>query len=189
MSELETYIKSFFGVSRDELQTIASFFKPDNLKKGAFFVREGAYCNQLSFLRDGYLRTYLETEQKEVTQWISSPQYFVTELSSFMFRVPSRWNIQALSDCTMFTISEADYHQMGRHIPRWHQIEKLFMAKCFSMMEDRIMSFLSMPAKDRFQKLFDSQPELFNQVPLQYLASMIGMTPETFSRLRKKMLE
>ena len=189
MSELETYIKSFFGASREELQTIATFFKPNEITKGTYFVKEGAYCNQLSFVREGYLRTYIETEHKDITQWITSPQYFVTELSSFLFRVPSRWNIQALTDCTMFTISESDYHQLGRHIPKWHQIEKLFMAKCFTMMEDRIMSFLSMPAQERFQMLFNSQPELFNQVPLQYLASMIGMTPETFSRLRKKMLE
>lgn len=189
MTELETYIKSFFGASREELRTIASFFKADEMRKGDFFVKEGAYCKRLSFVREGFLRTFVETDQKEVTQWITSPQYFVTELASFMFRVPSRWNIKALTDCSLYTISESDYHQMSHHVPKWHQIEKLFMAKCFSMMEDRIMGFLSMPAEERFKELFHFQPELFNQVPLQYLASMIGMTPETFSRLRKKTSE
>ncbi|HEY5823130.1 MAG TPA: cyclic nucleotide-binding protein, partial [Cyclobacteriaceae bacterium] len=66
--------------------------------------------------------------------------------------------------------------------------EKLFMVRCFSIMEDRIFGHLSMSAEERYQFFFNQNKELFNQVPLQYLASMLGMTPETFSRIRKKQL-
>ncbi|WP_229239031.1 hypothetical protein [Emticicia sp. C21] len=62
----------------------------------------------------------------------------------------------------------------------------MFIAKCFTMLEDRIFSHLSMTAEERYNFFFQNNKELFNQVPLQYIASMLGMTPETFSRIRRK---
>jgi CRP-like cAMP-binding protein len=64
--------------------------------------------------------------------------------------------------------------------------EKRFLAQYFVMMEDRIFSHLSMTAEERYNLFFENNSELFNQIPLQFIASMLGMTPETFSRIRKK---
>ncbi len=72
-------------------------------------------------------------------------------------------------------------------VPKWQVLEKLFIAKCFTVMEDRIFAHLSMTAEERYVSFFEANKELFNQVPLQYIASMLGMTPETFSRIRNKM--
>ncbi|MNY49182.1 hypothetical protein D3C86_1845770 [compost metagenome] len=77
---------------------------------------------------------------------------------------------------------------MGKVVNSWNTVEKLFLAKCFTTMGDRILTFISMTAEERYNELWNANKELFNQVPLQYLASMLGMTPETFSRLRKKSL-
>jgi CRP-like cAMP-binding protein len=125
---------------------------------------------------------------KEVTKWISTKGYFVVDLSSFIFRLPARWNIQALTDCEIYVIDYKDYQKIGQFVPRWSELEKLFIAKCFVILEDRIISHLSMSAKDRYIQLFNFNKDLFNQVPLQYLASMLGMTPETLSRMRKKVI-
>lgn len=73
-------------------------------------------------------------------------------------------------------------------VPSWHELEKLFIAKCFTILENRIFSHLSMTAEERYNNFSEHNKELFNQVPLQYIASMLGMTPETFSRIRKKQL-
>jgi CRP-like cAMP-binding protein len=73
-------------------------------------------------------------------------------------------------------------------VPKWNEFEKMFISKCFVVMESRIFDLISLSAEERYTKLFDQHRELFNQVPLQYLASMLGMTPETFSRIRKKMI-
>jgi hypothetical protein len=73
-------------------------------------------------------------------------------------------------------------------LPKWNELDKIFITKCFTILEERIFSHLYMTAEERFHQLFKQHPELFNQVPLQYLASMLGMTPETLSRLRKKQL-
>lgn len=186
MTELEHYIKSYFGVTNDDLSNISSCFRETAIQKGDFFLKAGHISNKLSFQRSGLLRVSRCAGEKEVTQWISTAGYFVTDLAGIHFHMPSRYNIQALTDCTFYTISRNDYYQLGQVIPKWHELEKLFIAHCFNLMEERVFALLSMTAEERFLQLFRDQKELFNQVPLQYLASMMGMAPETLSRLRKK---
>ncbi len=188
MSVLTQSIQSYFGLPDEHLDQIASLFKPTSLKKGDYFLKTGRYCDQLSFIQTGLLRIFVTTPDKEVTQWISSQGYFVTDLASLIFDTPARWTIQALTDTELYTISKADYRRIGTLVPQWHELEKLFIAKCFIMLEDRIFSHLSMSAEERYHFFFEQNPALFNQVPLQYIASMLGMTPETFSRVRKKNL-
>lgn len=188
MTDLQLYIKNFFDVNDELLYEIASRFVPKHVKKGDYLLKQGRLCNQLSFIKSGLIRIYATIEDKEVTQWISTQGYFVTDLASFTFNTPSRWNLQALTDCEIFTIEKDSYDQLVDIVPKWHQLEKLFIAKCFIILEERVNSHLFMSAEERYNKLLQEQPELFNQVPLQYLSSMLGMTPETFSRIRKKQL-
>lgn len=189
MTELETYIQSYFGIAQpSELLHISALFKPQLLKKSDFFLKTGQPCNKLSFIRSGMIRIFVNTDGKEVTQWISTQGYFVTDLSGLVFETPARWTMQALTDTELFTISRDDYRNISKIVPQWHELEKLFIAKCFTILEDRIFSHLSMTAEERYHFFFEKNRELFNQVPLQYIASMLGMTPETFSRIRKKQL-
>jgi len=107
-------------------------------------------------------------------------------LSSFFFETPSRWIIQALVDTELYTISKKDYKTIADLVPKWNEIEKLFLVKCFATMENRIYSHLSMSSQERYDYFFENNRELFSQVPLKYIASMLGMTPETMSRIRIK---
>jgi CRP-like cAMP-binding protein len=187
MTELEQYIKSYFGVvETEDMNTIVSFFKTKTIKKGDFLLKSGNRCNGLTFVHSGILRMFAATDSKEVTQWISTKGYFTGDLSSFIFETPSHLSIQALVNSEISTISKGSYKQLGDLLPKWHEFEKLFIAHGFITMEQRIFSHLSMTAEERYHAFFKQNPALFNQVPLQYIASMLGMTPETFSRIRKK---
>ena len=186
MTELEKYIQSYFGISQEDLAQVGALFKRQTLKKGDYFLKTGRVCDKLSFIQSGLLRIYVQTPDKEVTQWISTKGYFVTDLASLIFNTPARWTIQALTNIEMYTIDRQGYNSIGNLVPKWHELEKLFIARCFTLLEDRIFSHLSMTAEERYHFFFERNKELFNQVPLQYIASMLGMTPETFSRIRKK---
>ncbi|MEL7003638.1 MAG: cyclic nucleotide-binding protein, partial [Bacteroidota bacterium] len=74
------------------------------------------------------------------------------------------------------------------HVENWNEIEKWFLAKCFMSIEDRIFSLISMSAEERYTYFLQTKPELLRQVPLQYIASILGMTPETLSRIRRKII-
>lgn len=188
MPDLQQYIQTYFDVDAAQLNIIAQKFVYRQVKKGDYLLKQGRPCTQLSFIQSGQVRVYTTIEDKEVTQWIATQGYFMTDLAAFIFATPARWNLQALTDCNLYTIELKDYTELGRQLPEWHKLEKMFIAKCFIILEERVNSFLYMTAEERFNKLLQLQPDLFNSVPLQYLASMLGMTPETLSRLRKKQL-
>jgi CRP-like cAMP-binding protein len=189
MTDLPNYIKSCFAVAPDDLMEIAARFKSIELKKGSFFLRQEGVCDRLAFLQSGLMRVYRRIGEREVTQWISTKGYFVTDLAGFIFETPARWNIQALTDCELFSIDRVAYRALGKTIPDWTELDKRFIARCFVMLEERMFNHLYMSAEERYNDLFSKHPELFNQVSLQYLASMLGMTPETLSRLRAKPLK
>lgn len=187
MTVLAQYIKSYFGIVSDvEIEEISTLFQKEHLKKDDFFAQKGNRINKLSFIESGMLRIFVNTDKKEVTQWISTSGYFVTDLTGFIFDDVSRWNIQALSDTVLYSISKENYKKVGSIVSKWNELEKMFIVKCFTTLEERIFSHLSMSSEERYHYFFKHNKELFNQVPLQYIASMLGMTPETFSRIRKK---
>ncbi len=186
MTALEQYIQTYFGVEKDDLASISASFQLITLKKGDYFVKTGRYSERLGFVQSGILREFVYLNEKEVTKWISTQGYFVVDLASFIFQQTARWNIQTLSDCELYVIDHKDYQKIGQSVPSWPVLEKLFLSKCFMVLEERILQHLSMSAEERYHWLLHFNQALFNQVPLQYLASMLGMTPETLSRLRKK---
>lgn len=190
MKEIEKYIEVYFGLGGKDLSPVTSLFKSISIKKNDFLIKQGQYAHNMSFIKSGYLRVFSMDARgdKEVTQWISNQGMFITDLSSFVFSTPARWNIQALSDCELYTISKENYEKIGDHVSNWGELDKLFIAKCFITLEERVFGQLSMSSEEKVKALLESNSEIFNQVPLQYIASMLGMTPETLSRVRRKMI-
>lgn len=188
MNELELYISSYFDTRQELTEKLAKLFVAERLERNAFHTQLGSRQGKLSFVRSGYLRIYKQTDKKEVTQWISSPGEFTTDLNPILFDLPARWNIQALSDCELYSLDDRAYARIAEEIPEWPVIEKLFMGKCFMSIEDRVFGFLSLSAEERYLLLHEHKRDLFKHIPMHYLASMLGMTPETFSRVRKKIV-
>lgn len=185
--EFEQTLQSWFGIPDQAIGRISGYFEPMLLQKDEFFLQAGANARRMAYVQSGLVREYFDDEQgREVTKWIAMPGYFLMDVTAFMFQQPARWHFQALSDCSLLTLSQENYQKICTGIPQWPALEKLFLAKCFAMLEDRIVSHLSLSAEERYEQFFARFPALFNQAPLQYLASLLGMTPETFSRIRKK---
>ncbi len=184
MTGLEPYLRTYLSVPEEDMQTLLSLFKPTTLEKGDFYLKKGRICDNLSFHLSGLIRIFAPYQHKEVTQWISFKNNFISDLSSMVFQQPSKFDMQALTHCELLTLDRQSYENLPNIIPKWPAIERAFVLHCFSFMEARVFSLLSMSADERYQYLQDQNPDLFQQVPLKYLASMMGMTPESLSRIR-----
>lgn len=188
MHDLQKYLNTYFGISDEKMDRVATLFIKSEMDKGKYFVKAQQYCDRLSFVQNGFFRVYANAGNKEITQWIASEGFFVTDLKSFIFEQRARWNIQDIIDCKIYSLHKKDYSKLTNVLPDWPEIEKRFIANCFVALEDRIFSHLSLNAEERYDQLFMHNSELFNEVPAQYLASMLGMSAETFSRIRNKKL-
>lgn len=91
-----------------------------------------------------------------------------------------------LNHSVLYSISKFNYDKIEAYIPDWDKKEKEFLIHCFTILENRVLQFISMTAEERYLCYFQENKSLFNQIPQQYIASMLGMTPETLSRIRKK---
>lgn len=190
MKDFDKLIQEHFGhLTTQELTIIHSYFHAEKLLKNDFFTKSDKICDKLSIVKSGILRVYALADGKEITQWLSTENFLITEVAGFFFDQPNRWTIQAFTDTELLTITKTNYHKLCKEFPKWNEIEKRFIVKCFAMIEDRIFSHLSMTAEERYDLYFEQNRALFNQVPLQYIASVLGMTPETFSRIRKRQTE
>lgn len=186
MNELERHIQHYFSIDPEDCARVAALFRAETLDKGSYWLKAGHYNDRLSFIQQGMFRVFVPQAEGEVTQWIATPGYFMADISSFLFGQTARFHIQALAAMQLFSIDRATYQTLGQLVPKWNEFEKLFIAKCFVTLENRVFDLISLSAEERYHKLFREQRELFGQVPQQYLASMLGMTPETFSRIRKR---
>ena len=176
------------GLPSDTVEKILPFFQLETLSKNATLTKKGQTSRKLCFVRNGYLRFYSYSDDKAVTHWIFGKGQLVTDVAGFFLREPAKWNIQALSETEIDVITYDSYEKMRISMPEWVNYEKLLLVRLMSALENRVYAFLSMSAEERFQHLFDANPQMFNQLPLQYLSSMLGMTPETLSRIRRKKL-
>jgi len=186
MSELKKHIIQTFGFTEIEFQQVKDFFRVKIILEGDYFLKEGQYVKQMGFVEKGILREFLYVNDKEITKWFSTSGYFAVDLSGFLFEQKSKVNYQAMTDVELLVISKEDYNKISARVPRWDKLEKMFLAKCFTVLENRVVSHLALNAEERYNQLFAFNPTLFNEVPLNQIASMLGMTAETLSRIRKK---
>lgn len=185
MEVLHHYIKNTLGIPEHYAQQVASLFQEETLKKEEYLVQKTGYCKKMIFIKNGYLRCHFLNEDKEITYWIYWQGHLVTDSSSFFLDVPAKWNLQALTDCEVYSLPKTMYPKIKELAPIWESSEKLFFVKLLTSLEKRVYSLLSMTAEQRYTFLYRSHKELFNQVPLKYIASMLKITPETLSRIRK----
>lgn len=169
--------------AKNALQTIS---KTIQLAKGDFLLEEGKVCNNLHFVEQGCLRGYYNLDGKEVTYWLSTEGMFATSFYSFISRKPSYETIRALEDSSIIAIHFDDLKSLYKDFHEIETLGRLVNERYYLQLEERTYALQFLSAKERYEKMIANNPTWLQRISLGFLASYLGITQETLSRIRGK---
>lgn len=169
---------------------IASHFIAKEIYKNQFFLKEGRICNEYLFLESGFMRSFaFDTDGNDVTTSFYSDNQVVFEVSSFFNRAISRENIQALTDCKGWTLTYEQLNSLFHNLHEFREFGRHILVKGFSFLKTRMLSMITETAEERYETLLKTNPEIFKSAPLKYIASYLGITDSSLSRIRKEFVK
>jgi CRP-like cAMP-binding protein len=149
-------------------------------------VKEGSVSTQIGFIEMGQFQYYSITEKgEEKTTYVSLSNTFVASLLTYLTETPARENIRALAKSILWVIDKKDIIELQNHIPSFKDFYIKLIEYQLCCIDNSRLDFITLTAEQRYEKFLKEEPELLQQVPLQYIASMLGITPRHLSRLRK----
>jgi CRP-like cAMP-binding protein len=185
MKELREYIKFYCSLTPEELDQIIGKFSARTVRKNKYLLKQGQISDEFVYTVKGCFRHYLKNNLgKEITTWIVFDDMLATELSSFITRQPAQFYITALSDCEINTISRADLYALYQEIPAFQQFGRKIAEEVAIGAINRVVSHLNENATVRYKNLLQKS-DYIQKIPLKYLASFLGVTDSSLSRLRK----
>ncbi len=183
---MRDYLESFRILTKAETDLIDNKVKHKQLKKGEFFIKEGSISKEVAFVVSGIFRSfYYSSELEEVTYCFTFSGSFVSAYSSFLTQTQTIENIQALTDIELLCLSKDDILELEMLSLNWLKLFKYLTEQEYIKMEKRIFILQKESAERRYKDLLVNHPELLQQIPLQYLASYLGITQRHLSRIRK----
>jgi CRP-like cAMP-binding protein len=187
LEQLIQYIKTYSPLSKDAEQAIHDSLEKLLLAKNEFLVTEGKVCRHLYFLEQGAIRGYYLLDGKEITHWFSFENDFVTSANSFITGQPAVENIQLLEGSVLWAISK---DKLTALFNQYHEIERLVRIayeKYYLRLEERFVNAQFKTAAELYDNLLQRSPHVLERVPLGMIASYLGISQETLSRIRSRL--
>lgn len=183
---LKNYILAISSLSGESQDAFFNAFRTWNVTKEHFLVREEQVCNYIYFVSKGAVRIFYYKNEKEITEWIALDEEFLLSIKSFFLRSPSQLIIKTLEASEIWGIH---YDDLIKLATTHHDIETWFrklLAAALILSQNRMESIQFETAHQRYENLLKQHPDIVRRVPLTYIASFLGITLETLSRMRAK---
>ncbi len=187
MEALINYLLQFGQLNQQQIDLVKSRSKEVQLKKEDYFSEAGKTAKQVAFIIDGILRVcYYKNKGEEITRYFIDENNFAVDINSFMYKIPSSEYIQAVTDCKLIIFSDYALKELSLTIIGWDDIINQITTKSLIEKVNRISPMLAEDAKSRYLSFLEKFPQLANRIPLSFLASYIGITQSSLSRIRRK---
>lgn len=184
------FIQHSFPIADNVASSIVTDFERVTFDKNDFILKQGQICNNFLFLEAGFLRSFLfDTEGNDVTTNFYRKNSLVFEVASYFKRTPSKENIQALTDCICWQIPFEKFQLLFHSIPEFREFGRANLVNGFIALKERTMSMISSTAEQRYEHLLNTRPDIFQHAPLKYMASYLGITDSSLSRIRKEFMQ
>jgi CRP-like cAMP-binding protein len=186
-SKLLYYFSKWTDLSDEDEAIILSAFEPVTIRKKKDLLVSGQVCEYLYFINKGCLRSfYIDSKGVEHIYQIRMDNSWISDLKSFFSQRPSKYNIEALEDSNLLRISFDQFEHLLIEIPRLERYFRILFQKAYINALDRLNATMWETAIDRYNDMLKENPEIFQRVPLIYIASYLGITPESLSRIRRQ---
>lgn len=188
MKELINALNNISLLSPEMMDLFAGAWKHWDVPKYHLLVREHSVCNYIFFIKKGIARIYYHKNNKEITEWIAMDEQFFLSINSFFERTPSRLIVHTLEPSEVKGIH---FNDLTKLASRYHEVETLYrkmLMRSLILSQYRMDSIQFETAHQRYKNLLKSNSEIIQRVPLSYIASFLGVTLETLSRIRAEKL-
>lgn len=170
----------------EELEDILSHFTKESVEKGETLTHEGQVCNKLYFVESGIGRSfYLKEDGKEITQWFFIEGKMMTSVESFFQKVPSLYYLQMLENSVVYSISRQNIDILFDKYHNMERFGRLLSTEMLTRLVNKLNALQFQTASERYEYMLTEFPDISNRVSLGYIASYLGMTQETLSRIRR----
>lgn len=172
------------GFAGEELEQVLSAFSYKSFKKNYFFVEEGKTSKYLGFIESGTFQYYMIKDGMERTTYVSIQHTFVSSVMSFISQTPARESVRALTDGEICLITRSEIKRLVGEIPRFKDFYISLLESAICGIDSSRHDLIVLSAEQRYEKMLREEPHLLQHIPLQHLASMLGVTPRHLSRIR-----
>lgn len=186
VQQFQSYLNSVFPMSEEDFNLAIPFFQVEEIVKGDHLVRSGERCNKVAFVVSGIFRIYFLKDGTEVNTCFCGENSITSSFASLTSGEPSEENIQALEDCTVVVLGRENLMKLYSLSPAWQAIGRLLTEKECLRLSDRASSLSFDTALEKYKNLLRSQPDVVNRIAVKEIASYLGVTRETLSRIRAK---
>lgn len=184
--KLTSFLLQTFPMPAATVASIANLFKEKEFARHDFVLKEGRICNEYYFLETGFMRAFtFDHEGNDITTTFYVADQIVCELLSFFKRIPSRENIESLTDCRCWYISFDELQTVFHGIPEFREFGRTILINAYSRLKQRMLSMIQETAETRYVSLLQSSPDIFQHAQLKYIATYLGITDTSLSRIRK----
>jgi CRP-like cAMP-binding protein len=186
VDSLEKAITVISSLSNESRNAFLNAWKHWSTPKDYYLVREHAVSDYIYFIQKGVARIYYYKNDKEITEWIAMDEQFFLSITSFFERKPSHLIIQTIEASEVYGIHHNDFMALA---DQYHDIEKLLrkmVTRSLILSQVRMDSIQFETAHQRYERLLKNSPNIIQRVPLSYIASFLGVTLETLSRIRSQ---
>lgn len=170
----------------EDCENIGKFFTPVNSTRNSILEEQDKIPNYLYFINSGFMRLfYYDNNGEEQTTYLCSQTGFITSFSSFINQTKATENVECVTDCELLKISQFDAKQLVEKSELFKNFFLFMFEKSISQATQRANDLAMLNAEQRYQKMMDEQPYFIQNIPLQYIASFLGIKPQSLSRIRK----
>lgn len=188
-THLKNFIDRIVDVTETEWNAHRDCLTRRFLKKGEFLIREGQVSDHVSFINKGCFRVYKDLNGEEITKNFFFAREYATEYVSFLTRQPSEIHVKTLEDAELIELRYDKMQMLYEQFPVWQKYGRLMAENIFLHVAERTHRLLYYTPEENYVKLLESRPDIIERMPQHYIASYLGVQPESLSRIRKRLME